>query len=256
MTMLGQEGESTAVKSLWQYILSGGPIGMVIILLSVVAVALIVLHLIRVRRERMLPEALVLELDRLLQVNDVKTAAEVCRNPANESFLARVMGSALDRCSRSPFGFLELRSALEEAGQRETDKLYRSTDGIGLIAALGPMLGLLGTVVGMIGAFGTIGDSEASARSQQLAGFMAIALVTTAEGLLVAIPCTAAFTMFRRRIDRLVGEAGEVVELLASRLETTGERPPERMSEPARAPRAAAPAGPRPAEAGKGARTT
>ncbi|MCC6676861.1 MAG: MotA/TolQ/ExbB proton channel family protein [Phycisphaerales bacterium] len=252
--VLAQEAEPAAAKSLWQYIRSGGPIGMVIILLSVVAVALVVLHLIRVRRERMLPEALVLELDRLLQANDVKGATEACRSEVNDSFLARVIGSALERCSRSPFGFLELRSALEEAGQRETDRLYRSTDGIGLIAALGPMLGLLGTVVGMIGAFGTIGDSEASARSQQLAGYMAIALVTTAEGLLVAIPCTAAFTIFRRRIDRLVGEAGEVVELLASRLETTGERPAERGGE-GRAPARPAPA-PRPAEAGKGARAT
>lgn len=251
-TLLAQEtAEPAASKSLWAYIRSGGPIGFVIILLSVVAVALVLLHLIRVRRERLLPEPLVLELDRLLQAGDVKGAAEACRNEANDSFLARVIGSALDRCARSPFGFLELRSALEEAGQRETDRLYRSTDGIGLIAALGPMLGLLGTVIGMIGAFGTIGDSEASARSQQLAGYMSIALVTTAEGLLVAIPCTALFTVFRRRIDRLVAEAGEVVELLASRLETTGERPAERGAE-ARRP---APA-PRPAEAGKGARAT
>lgn len=250
--VLGQE-PAPAGRSLWQYILSGGPIGMVIVALSVVAVALMVLHVIRVRRERLLPEGLVLELDRLLQANDVKAATEVCRSEAwGDSFLAKVLGSALDRCARSPFGFLELRSALEEAGQRETDRLYRSTDGIGLIAALGPMLGLLGTVVGMIGAFGTIGDSEASARSQQLAGYMSIALVTTAEGLLVAIPCTAAFTIFRRRIDRLVSEAGEVVELLASRLETTNDRPAERGVEARPGARAAG----RPVEAAKGARAT
>lgn len=251
--LLAQESDPAATKSLWEYIRAGGPIGLVIILLSVVAVALIVLHLIQVRRQKLLPEPLVLELDRLLQAGDVKGAIEVCRNEANDSFLARVIGSALDRCSRSPFGFLELRSALEEAGQRETDRLYRSTDGVGLIAALGPMLGLLGTVIGMIGAFGTIGDSEASARSQQLAGYMSIALVTTAEGLLVAIPCTAAFTIFRRRIDRLVAEAGEVVELLASRLEATGERTPEAR---AAAPRPAVAPAARPAEAGKGARAT
>lgn len=245
-------------RTLWQYIAAGGPIGFVIIALSVVAVTLIILQFLRVRREKLLPQPLILELDRLLQANDIKGAIDTCRMEQNDSFLARVIGSALERCSRSPFGFLELRSALEEAGQRETDRLYRSTDGVGLIAALGPMLGLLGTVVGMIGAFGAIGDTESSARSQQLAAFMSIALVTTAEGLLVAIPCTAAFTIFRRRIDRLVSEAGEVIELLASRLESSAERTPERPAGEGRAAapaRAAAPM-PRGAEPAKGARAS
>lgn len=249
-TTLAQDAEPQG-RSLWQYILAGGPVGFLIIALSVVAVALIILQLVRVRRERLFPEPVIVELDRLLQANDIKGAIDVCRNEENDSFLTRVIGSALDRCSRSPFGFLELRSALEEAGQRETDRLYRSTDGIGLIAALGPMLGLLGTVVGMIGAFGAIGHADGASRSQELAGFMSIALVTTAEGLLVAIPCTAAFTMFRRRIDRLVNEAGEIVELLSSRLETGADRTAEggpaaarggataRAAQPARAPEAA-----------------
>lgn len=264
LLVLAQDAAATppaaapAGRTLWQYIAAGGPIGFVIIALSVVAVALIILQFLRVRREKLLPQPLILELDRLLQANDIKGAIETCRMEENDSFLGRVMASALERCSRSPFGFLELRSALEEAGQRETDRLYRSTDGVGLIAALGPMLGLLGTVVGMIGAFGAIGDTESSARSQQLAAFMSIALVTTAEGLLVAIPCTAAFTIFRRRIDRFVSEAGEVIELLASRLESSAERAPERPAEgraaaPARA--AAAPM-PRGAEPAKGARAS
>ena len=142
-----------------------------------------------------------------------------CKQPENDTFLTRVFGAALVRCARSPFGFLEIRSALEESGQKEVDRLTRVTDAIGLIAALGPMLGLLGTVFGMIGAFGSISDLEGAARSRELAGFMALALVNTAEGLAVAIPCTALFAVFRRRIDRWTGEVGEITETLASYLE-------------------------------------
>src|SRR4051812_5974885 len=106
---------------------------------------------------------------------------------------------------------------------------------------MGPMLGLLGTVLGMIGAFATIGSLEGAARSKELAGFMALALVNTAEGLAVAIPCTAAFSILRRRLDRLIGDAGEVIENLAVYIENpaAGERAAAR-------PRAAAPGAARP----------
>jgi biopolymer transport protein ExbB len=143
--------------------------------------------------------------------------------------------SALVRCARSPFGFLELKSALEESGQRQVDRLTKMTDGVGLVAALGPMLGLLGTVFGMVGAFRTIGELEGASRSSELAKYMSHALVTTALGLVVAIPCTAAFTVFKRRIDRLAGELGQKAEELASYVQGKGAtaRPPA----PAPAPR-------------------
>ena len=87
------------------------------------------------------------------------------------------------------------------------------------IAAVGPMLGLLGTVFGMIGAFQTIGTLEGAARSNKLAEFMSLALINTAEGLMVAIPCTVAFAVFRRRIDRLGADAGVIAEELAGLIE-------------------------------------
>ena len=159
----------------------------------------------------------------------------MCAAPANDSFVARVFGAALLRCSRSPFGFLELRTALEESGQREADRLHRANDGVGIIAAVGPMLGLLGTVMGMIGAFASIGALEGTARSRELASFMSIALVCTAEGLLVAIPCTVAFALFRRHIDHLISEISEKIEYLTRTLEQHGEDKPAAHKGPARA---------------------
>ncbi|GJM19874.1 MAG: biopolymer transporter ExbB [Phycisphaeraceae bacterium] len=216
----------TQSKSLVDYIADGGQIGMIIILLSLVAITLIVAQFLQVRSARLAPPEAVSELDRFLSAGDVDHAIAYTENPDHNSFLARVMSSALVRCSRSPFGFLELRSAIEEAGQRETAKLYRLTDAIGLIAAIAPMLGLLGTVVGMVGAFDTLTLADGPARPDQLAGNISQALVTTVLGLIVAIPATAAHTFLRNRVDALTTDVGEIIEDLAAHLESaSGAKP-------------------------------
>ena len=232
VSLLGQTGTADADKAaspapaasastLLEYLRNSGTVGFVLLILSVVAVALVIMHLIQARKARLAPPEVVAGLARMLREGDVESAIRYCAAPENESFIARVFGSGLARCVRSPLGMLELRKAVEESGQREADRLYRQTDLIGLIAALGPMLGLLGTVFGMIGAFGSISALEGAARSKELAGFMAMALVNTAQGLAVAIPCTAAFSLFRRRVDGLTGELAVVSEELIAVAPTT-----------------------------------
>jgi biopolymer transport protein ExbB len=155
---------------------------------------------------------------------------------------------------------MEIRTALEESGQREADRLNRSVDLIGLIAAVAPMLGLLGTTIGMIGAFNSIGALEGAARSRALAGFMSLALVNTAQGLAVAIPCTAAFSLLRKRLDGLVSQAGEVIENLAVYIENPATAGGAHKSAARPAPRPAAapgiPAPHAPIPVTQGARTT
>lgn len=221
--LLAQASEPTRSKSLLDYIFEGREIGFIIIALSLVAVCLIVVAFVRLRPGRMTPPESVEALDRLLGSGDVRGAIAFCDDPENASFLTRVFGSALRRCTRSPFGFLELRSALEEAGQGEVARLYRQTEPIGLIAAIAPMLGLLGTVVGMVGAFDTISVTEGLARPDQLAGSISQALITTVLGLIVAIPTTAAYTYLRSRIDALASDAAEAAEQLAMHLEGGGQ---------------------------------
>lgn len=221
--------------SLLDYIKHGGMVGAVLIIMSIAAVALIIALAIEVRLTKMAPEQDVEALTRLLREGGVAGAIEYCRREENDSFLTRLFGLALTRCSRSQFGLLELRSALEEGGQRQVERLYRLCDWVALLAAVAPMLGLLGTVFGMIGAFGAIGNLEGAARSQGLADHMSLALVATAMGLGVAIPCTALFSVFRRRIDRLAEEVGDIAERIAQELQTK----PGAM--PSGAPQAAAP---------------
>jgi len=198
--------------TLWHYISSSGVVGVVLLVLSVCAVALVIMQMYAFRRVKLAPPEIVDGISRLIRDGDWDSAMMSCRAPENDCYLARIFASAINRCGKSSFGMFEMRKALEDAAQRETEKLYRQTDLIGLIAALGPMLGLLGTVFGMIGAFGSISELEGAARSRELASFMAMALVNTAQGLAVAIPCTAAFSLFRRRIEKIVSEVAELCE--------------------------------------------
>ncbi|MCB9839151.1 MAG: MotA/TolQ/ExbB proton channel family protein [Phycisphaeraceae bacterium] len=216
---LAQDSAGGGGSSVLQLIAAGGLISLIIVALSFTALTLIVIHLMQVRAQALAPEHAVAALDEALSRGDADSALRYCRDEDNECFLTRIMSAALGRYHRSAFGLLELKSSLEEAGQEEVARLYRSTDWLGLIAAIAPMLGLLGTVVGMVGAFDTISSSEGFARPDQLAGDISKALVTTLMGLTLAIPATAAFTFFRNRIDTITAEIALTIEDLAGKLE-------------------------------------
>ncbi len=206
-------------RTLLDFIAEGRAVGFVIIGLSFTAVVLIIAQLVRLRRTQLVPEEQATRLDELLRANDVQGAVAYCQAEGNQSFLTRVVGAGLTRCARSPFGFLELRTVLEEAGAHEVARLHRQTDPIRVIATVAPMLGLLGTTIGMVGAFDTLRAGEGVARPDQLAGDISVALITTVMGLIVAIPCTAVDAWLRNRIEGLAGDAATVVDQLASRLE-------------------------------------
>lgn len=215
-------GQAESSRSLLGYVTRGGPVGLVIVLISIAAIGMIVAQFVRVRREVLAPEDLVRDLAERLGRGDVQAAIERCEREERPAFLSRVLGQSLKRAARSPFGMLELRTMVEETGRLEVDRMYRLTDGIGLVASVAPMLGLLGTVIGMVGAFDAIMLSEGPARPDQLAGSISQALITTVLGLIVAIPCTAAYTYLRNRIDHLTTEIGEVIDGLIAPLEATG----------------------------------
>lgn len=217
--------QGEARRSLLEYLARGGPVGWIIVAISVAAVGMIVAQWIRVRREVLAPPELADDLRRLLAARQVEGAIARCAAENRPSFLARVVGPSLTRAARSPFGMLELRTMVEETGRLEVDRLYRLTDGIGLVASVAPMLGLLGTVIGMVGAFDAIMLAEGPARPDQLAGSISQALITTVLGLIVAIPCTAAYTYLRNRIDHLAAEIGESIDAMIAPVEVSGAEP-------------------------------
>ena len=210
--------------SLMVYITAGGVIGWIIIALSMVAVGLVVIHSVQIRRVALLPPAQVLAIRDFLGDGRVQEALDYCSNGTNDSFLTRILSPGLTRFIRSPFGAFEIKQVLEEAGQEQAARLYRTTDGLGIIGTVAPLLGLLGTVQGMIGAFDTVELSAVNDANYYaaLAGNIKLALVTTMLGLIVAIPCVTLFTVFRNRIDGIAAEAGQELDRLVLMLEAGG----------------------------------
>lgn len=213
----GAAAAATAVetRTLVDYIRDGGFLSYVLVLVSIVALALILRNIIELRPSRLAPRDTFNELVRYARAGDTKGALEFAERPDNDSVLATVVAGGLERSATSSLGLFEFREGMEEAGRHAIDRLHRMNDGVGIISAVGPMLGLLGTVIGMIGAFSTISSLQGAARSSELARFMSMALVCTAEGLVVAIPCTIAFALFRRRIDRIGIDIAEDAEQIA-----------------------------------------
>ena len=206
--------EPTMLDMFW----ASGMIGIIITLLSLVAVGFIVEHAITIRKSKLLPENVLGDLGDMIAQGQIDQAIEYCSQPDNESLVADVVLAGLERYKASEFGFAEYKTAIEEAGEEYTSRLYRKTDALSVIGAIAPMLGLLGTVQGMILAFNTIAAKGGMARPDELAGSISLALVTTFEGLVVAIPAMVAFSFFRNKIDSLVAEAGSRVERIMTPL--------------------------------------
>ncbi|MEL7497355.1 MAG: MotA/TolQ/ExbB proton channel family protein [Planctomycetota bacterium] len=192
--------------------LLGVAIVVLILMLSVVSVYFIIEHFMTITRKQLMPAETMSELEALIVHGEINKAIDLCHEKENYSLAVEVILAGLERYKASEFGYAEYRSAVEEAGEDQTGKLYRKTEVLNVIGAIAPMLGLTGTVIGMIEAFTTIAALDGMARPQELAGGIGQALITTLLGLLVAIPTMVAFSYFRNKIDSLVAEAGKRIE--------------------------------------------
>jgi biopolymer transport protein ExbB len=202
----------TLVDMLFAGSLFGVGIVLLIIVLSVISLYFVIVYAATITRQRLLPERVLVDLERMLAEGEVNSAIVYCHEPENWSLATEVVAAGLQRYQSSEFGFAEYRSAVEEAGEDLVGRLYRKTEVLNVIGSIAPMLGLLGTVVGMIEAFLTIANRGGMAQPAELAGGISQALVTTVQGLVVAIPTMVALSFFRTKIDSLVSEAGKRIE--------------------------------------------
>jgi len=177
--------------------------GWSIILLSFVAVYMVIRFSFDLRRPKLLPEGLLNALAEDLDNGRLRQAVERCK--ASDNALARVVRSGL---SEMRTGYDGMMAAMEETAEAESVRLNQQVGWLAVIGAIAPMLGLLGTVDGMMGAFGTISQMEMQPPPRMLAGNIQLALVTTFEGLTVAIPVLVAYSIFRNRVLAIVIEVG------------------------------------------------
>jgi len=186
---------------------AGGPVGVVIMLLSVAAVALAIEHVMTIRQSVLMPPDLSDKVRSLLSEGKLALAQQQCRR--QPSFLSFVLEAGLVEADG---GWTAVEKAVEDATADQSARLFRKIEYLSVIGNIAPMLGLLGTVIGMIFAFREVADTQGAARAADLAKGIYLALVTTVEGLIVAIPSLAAFAVFRNRVDQLVAEVAYVAQ--------------------------------------------
>lgn len=196
------------VQSIWDFMLKGGFLMIPLGVCSLIALTIIVERIISMRRSVVIPHDFMPGLNRQFesQPKDYSEALAYCQN--NGSPIANIFAAAIKRLN-GPLEIVEKH--IQEAGQREILKLRKYLRSLSVIAAIAPLMGLLGTIFGMIQAFQTVAISSASlGKAELLAEGIYKAMITTAAGLLLAIPVLIAYHWFSAKIDRLVQEMDEL----------------------------------------------
>ncbi len=199
---------SWTVESLgWAYVV-------IFLALSFTLVSLFVMNLLAARRETLLPQELVDGFEEKLNEKQFQDAYDLAR--ADESVLGQVLSAGLAKLSK---GYNKALEGMQEVGEEESMKLEHRLSYMALIGNLSPMIGLFGTVQGMISSFQVIALGGATPKPADLAAGISTALFTTLVGLAVAIPAIAAYNILRNRVTRLLLEVGVTSENLMSRFE-------------------------------------
>lgn len=194
--------------------------GPVFLLLSFIFVALLVMCFLQIRKDILLPPALSEQFEQHLDAKEYQPAYELAKN--DESYLGHVLAAGMGKLQS---GYPAAAEAMEEAQGNEQMKLEHKISYVSLIGALAPMLGLLGTVQGMVDAFKKISDNPGVApKPEQLAEGIATALVTTLIGLWIAIPAILFFQLFKNWLEDINTAAADESVKLMSRFQSMGKK--------------------------------
>ena len=204
-------------KSMLQVFRDGGPLMYPIVGCSFLLVVFFFERLISLRKGRVIPRPFSRKFIEQLQdgLLDRESALDLCEE--NPSPVSDVFAAAIKRWGRPA---VEVEQAILDTGERVTNDLRRNIRLFNAISTVSPLLGLLGTVFGMISCFQNISSADAMGRPEMLAGGIGEALLTTAGGLAVAIPALVAYWFFVSRVDSLIveidGLGQRVVEVIAA----------------------------------------
>ena len=201
--------------TLMELLQMGGILMWVLAGLSVLGLALIVYYAVVLRLNNIAPTAQAMRLRELLKERRGREARELCAQ--QPTALAAVAASGLDFLKENPSVEPDmLKEIMESEGARQAGRLQNMIHYLLDLSAVAPMVGLLGTVIGMLKAFNNVAFDLAKARPMELAAGVGQALVTTIAGLIVAIPAMMAYSWFRGRVIKLTGRLeGASTDLLA-----------------------------------------
>lgn len=216
VAVAAEDGSSAAAdrqppQSFFQILHAGGLVGYVTMSLSVVAAAVVIEHLLTIRGDRLMPARLIDPLREAIKTGQWSKAEQLCRQ--QPCLLGHVLHAGL---AEAHADWPVVEKAVEDSLAEQAARLYRRVEYLAVIGNIAPMLGLLGTVIGMVMAFREVAVTQGAARAADLAQGIYLALVTTVQGLVVAIPSLAAFAVLRNRQDGLLAEvAAKAHSLLA-----------------------------------------
>ncbi len=203
---------------MWEIIKSGGWLMVPIIVASVIALGIVLERLWALQKRRVIPKHLVAQVwhwERNHQLDSEKVKSIRDGSPLGRVLAAGIAARDKDR--------EVMRETVEETGRHVVHELERYLNTLGTIAAISPLLGLLGTVIGMIAVFTNL-TIHGAGNVSNLAGGISQALITTAAGLSVAIPSLMFYRYFRGRVDELVvymeQEAVKLIEVMHGRRPT------------------------------------
>ncbi len=206
LLMLAESANGSLALDWRELLEAGGYIGYIIIGLSVLMLTLIMQQLLTLRISVLMPHALAEQAHQLISNGRFAEANELCKQ--KPCFLGDMLQAGL---SETEMGYLQIQKALEDSSAEHSARMMRKVEYLNVIGTLSPMLGLLGTVSGMMKAFMEF-QSSASPSVSEFAPGISFALVTTLMGLSVAIPALAAFAILRNRVDELVSETSLMAE--------------------------------------------
>lgn len=205
------EGEGPAKAGLVEIVLSGGIVGAVILIillsLSFLAAYLVFDQVMTLRRKEVLPDGLSETVRQALLTARLAEADAACRR--EPSVLSVVLLSGL---AEMDYGWQGVEKAVEDALAEQSARMMRRIEYLSVIGNIAPMVGLLGTVTGMIFAFQQVAATRGAAGAGDLAEGIYQALVTTVGGLVVAIPALAAYAVSRNRVDTLIADVAFQVQ--------------------------------------------
>lgn len=183
---------------MFDWFIKGGPVMYPLAALSILALAIIIERLLVLREKRFLDPADVAVVSQLLAARDFSRALGYCRE--RQGPFATLITTLIDN-RNAPYD--ELREIMEDTGRHQLRQLQRGLSGLATVVSAAPLLGLLGTVLGMIQVFEAV-STTGTGRGEYLAGGIAQALITTAAGLIIAIPALFMHSYLETRAESLV----------------------------------------------------
>ncbi len=229
----GEAGEGEKQSTLWWIMHTSGWIGAVLLIISIYFVALVVQLFLELREQVVCPPELMEQVEGMLQKRDYNSIYKTAKE--NTSELGQLIAAGMAALSG---GLAEARESIDRLGETITVEMEKRISMLAVIGSLGPMIGLLGTLKGMIASFGTIAMSGTQMKASEVAGGISEALLITFEGVALSVPAIYFFAVFKNRVSTFSLMAMNKADDFIRRVHTTAQT---KAPPPPAAPAATAP---------------